>query len=91
MATARASFNAGPASQLARSVDPSSVPSERAADASSRFAYFETSACFIVISGPQEDDATELALVYGLALRGDLGLTLVLPRGEAAPSAIRAA
>lgn len=91
MASARASFNAGPASQLARLVDPASVPAERAADASSRFAYFETSTRLIVVSGPQEDDATELALVYGLALRGELGLTLVLPRDQAAPSAIRAA
>ena len=91
VASARASFNAGPALELARSVDPSSVLSERAADASSRFTYFETPTRFIVISGPQEDDATELALVYGLALRDELGLTLVLPRGEAAPTAIRAA
>ena len=43
------------------------------------------------MSGPQEGDATELALVYGLTLRGDLGLTLVLPRTKAAASAIRAA
>ena len=90
-ATARAEFNSSPAQYLARLVDSSAVPAARAADASSRFAYFETPARFIVVSGPQEGAATELALVYGLALRGDLGLTLVLPRGEAAPSAIRAA
>ena len=90
-ASARAQFNAGPVHQLARLVDPSAVPAARAADASSRFAYFETSTRLIVASGPQEGSATELALVYGLALRGDLGLTLVLPRNAAAPSAIRAA
>lgn len=43
-----------------------------------------------MVSGPQEADATELALVYGLTLREELGLTLVLPRSLAGPSAIRA-
>lgn len=91
VATARDEFNRSPALYLARLVDPSAVPAERAADASSRFAYFETSTRFIVVSGPQEGAATELALVYGLASRGDFGLTLVLPRNAAAPSVIRAA
>ena len=91
VATARDEFNRSPARYLAGLVDPSAVPAERAADASSRFAYFETPTRFIVVSGPQEGAATELALVYGLALREGLGLILVLPRKEAAVSAIRAA
>jgi hypothetical protein len=53
VATARADFNSCRAHDLARLIDPAAVPAARAADASSRFTYFETSSRFIVVSGPR--------------------------------------
>jgi hypothetical protein len=91
VAEERAAFNSQVAPSLARKVDDAAVLSERSADASSRFSYFESSMGFIVVAGSQEDEATELALVYGLALRQDQELVLVLPRSRAVQTAIRAA
>ena len=91
VAEERTAFNSQVAPSLAKKIDEVAVLSERSADASSRFSYFESPMGFMVVAGPQEDDAIELALVYGLALRQGQELILVLPRSRAIQTAIRAA
>lgn len=46
---------------------------------SSRFAWFETDSAFLIVAGVQERGDTDLALAYGLKLRGTRRLHLVVP------------
>lgn len=87
--SSRAHFNRAEAPQLGQLVDPGARAV--ALGPSARFAYFESDSTFIVVAGSQEDSATQLALVYGLSLRRDLELVLVLPKEHIAQSALRAA
>lgn len=58
---------------------------------SSRFSWFETSDDFLIVAGVQEKGEADLALAYGLKLRGDKNLHLVLPRSYATATLQRSA
>jgi hypothetical protein len=58
---------------------------------SSRFSWFETDHDFLIVVGVQEKGEADLALAYGLKLRGDKNLHLVLPRSYATATLQRSA
>ena len=58
---------------------------------SSRFSWFQTDHEFLIVVGVQEKGEADLALAYGLKLRGDKTLHLVLPRSYATASLQRSA
>ena len=58
---------------------------------SSRFSWFETDHDLLIVAGIQEGHEADLALAYGLKLRGSRQLQLVLPRAFAAATLQRSA
>jgi hypothetical protein len=54
--------------------------------ASTRFCYFSTADELIIVAGAQEEKECDLALAYGMKLRKDRGLVLVLPAEYSFPT-----
>jgi hypothetical protein len=75
----RTAFNGAVAEALAASIG---VPHRLEEKVPRRFAFFGDTDRLVVIAGEQEDAHVQLALVYGLSLRGHRDLTLVLPAGH---------
>ena len=73
---------------LAKSVCANSTLAE---SPSNRFVCFDSTKATIIVAGVQEQKYTDLALAYGMALRADKPLSLVLPAAHAFPSIQRAA
>jgi hypothetical protein len=81
-------FNTLVAALLAQSVCATST---LAASPSNRFVCFDSTIGLVIVAGVQEQTYSDLALAYGMALRADKPLCLVLPADYTFPSVQRAA
>ncbi|MGY1680633.1 PGN_0703 family putative restriction endonuclease [Geodermatophilus sp. SYSU D01176] len=82
----RTSFNREVAPTIAAAMG---IPERSSDGRSDRFAYFADETRFLVVAGPQEGDAAQLALAYGMTWAGDRRLVLALPHGHCTATAQR--
>ncbi|MGY1709106.1 PGN_0703 family putative restriction endonuclease [Geodermatophilus sp. SYSU D00758] len=84
--TERTSFKREVAPTIAAAIG---IPEPSPDGRSDRFAYFGDRDRFLVVAGPQEGDAVQLALAYGLTWAGDRRLVLALPHDHCTATAQR--